>query len=99
MPENITKIPAHLNVDIFSPKIINDTIGTITKDNAKNGYAKLRFSFDRMNIQSMKLTVYNGAAIRIQTLVIIDRISDRGLFFNSVSVIPPICCMPSFIHI
>ena len=76
IPENITKIPAHLNVEIFSPKTNNDTNGTKTNDNAKNGYAKLRFNFERMYIQSMKLAVYNGAAIRTQTLVIIDSTSD-----------------------
>ena len=59
MPENITKIPTHLNKEIYSPKINKESNGTITNDNAKNGYAKLRLNFERIirsiqNISSSK---------------------------------------------
>ena len=80
MPENITKIPTHLIIEIYSSKINKDTNGTITNDNAKNGYAKLRLNFDRMINQSMKPPAYKGIAIRIHGLLNIDRRAERVLF-------------------
>ena len=99
MPENITKIPTHLNKEIYSPKINKESNGTITNDNAKNGYAKLRLNFERIINQIMKPPAYRGIANKIQGLLKIDRTSGRVLFFNSRSVILPIWRIPNFRNI
>ena len=62
-------------MDTYSPNINEDASGTIIKDNAKNGYAKLSLNFDKMINQSMKPPAYSGVAIRIQGLLIIDKIT------------------------
>ena len=62
-------------METYSPNINEETNGTIIKVNAKNGYAKLSLNFDKMINQSMKPPAYSGVAIRIQGLLIIDKIT------------------------
>jgi len=62
-------------METYSPNFNEETNGTIIKDNAKNGYAKLSLYFDKMINQSTKPPTYCGTAIRIQGLVIIDKMA------------------------
>ena len=74
-PYSTKKLPAHLNMETYSPNINEENKGIITKDNAKSGYTKLGLNFDKMINQSMKPPANSGEAIRIQGLLIIDKIT------------------------
>ena len=68
--------------------------GTIIKDKAKNGYAKLKLNFDRMINQSMKPPAYKGMAIMIHGLLNIVSRMENVLYLSSKDVTSPTSRIP-----